>query len=822
MDRERLKELFAKAVELPPNQRETFVRDACIGDDELERELNSLLSASDSTRNVIEDNALQLNNQIVGSSTNLTNKQIGNYRVIREIGHGGMGSVYLAERSDGEFEHTVALKLVRSSIADSSIIEQFRRERQILAGLNHPNIAALYDGGVTEIGEPFIAMEYVDGESLNDYCFSAGLSLVERLQLFTKICSAVSYAHRNLIVHRDIKPSNILVGKDGEPKLLDFGLAKIAEGVASDDTKTAFRAFTPAYASPEQLRGESVTTASDIYSLGVVLYELLSGEKPFAIDDKNFQEILQTITENDPVPPSSVVSGQCKDAGNSNGFPRPAISSPQLKGDLDNIVLMSLRKEPDRRYTSAAALANDIERYLNKQPISARPNTFRYRVSKYIQRNRIAVAAAALVLVAIVIGTSVASIQYRQAQAERAKAEEVNNFLKKMLLTGNPQSQNSGYSVSLNEMLDQAAKRLDSNELDSVPGVKAELAATLGNTYSNQGLYESAEKYLKIALPLAEKAYGKDNFQTATVNVLLGNLALSRSRYDDAAAYYEPNLPIVRTAFERKEYPPENFTSLLGNLALLKRARGDSRAAEQLYRELIEIARRNSLDSGFAQTMLSLTLFDQGKFDQAENSARTIVDESRPAGQTLQIANTLTLLGSILMEKGRLAESKSSLVEAVEIYRKLLSPNAIPIYDNIRLQAQVAYLEGNYSEAENKIRSVLDNYRTNSNPKYISYATALTTYGLVLNRLGRSADAENILREALKLRKENLPPGHFLTAITEGALGECLTSRRSFAEADQHLLESLNALRQTQADNNPRIALAESRLNANHEAQVRH
>jgi serine/threonine protein kinase len=309
-------------------------------------------------------------------------RHFGSYEIIREIGRGGLGAVYLAVRSDGEYRKEVALKLIRRGLDTDDILRRFRNERQILAQLDHPNIARLIDGGTTDDGLPFFVMEYVKGEPISTFCESHQLDTNQRLELFRKVCGAVTYAHQNLVIHRDLKPSNILVTDDGDPKLLDFGIAKLltAESETFTQTAPALRAMTPEYASPEQVRGERITTASDVYSLGVLLYELLTGEKPYRLKTRTTEEISRAITDQEPERPSTAIRSNQR----------------SLQGDLDNIVLMAMRKEPHRRYASAAALADDIRRHQEGLPIAARPNTFSYRTGKFIRRHRASVAATRL------------------------------------------------------------------------------------------------------------------------------------------------------------------------------------------------------------------------------------------------------------------------------------------------------------------------------------------------------------------------------------------------------------------------------------------
>lgn len=492
-----------------------------------------------------------------------------------------------------------------------------------------------------------------------------------------------------------------------------------------------------------------------------------------------------------------------------------------LRGDLDNIILMALRKEPSRRYASVADFSGDIDSYLNNLPVSARPNTFKYRTEKFIQRNSIAVAAISLILLLIIAGGTILFIQYRKAEQEKAKAEEVKNLIQKLLLTAKPNEtskEKGGYSDNSNEILEQTAKQLDSKEFDNQPEVKAELELLIGNIYLYQGQNEQSEKYLLRALASQTQLYGNDKKRLLKTNLALADLYNSQAKYSKAEDIYSENLPSLREEIQQgNKVLLSDYFSSFNNYALLLRAKGDSKNSERLFRENLSLASQNpeiSQSIGFIHTMLNLTLLDQGKFDEAEAGMQKQVNESRQKtnNPTLEIANALTLLGSISMEEGKLTEAKNALEEAEKVYRKLLSPKSIQIFDNLRLQAQVAYLEGNYLFAEKQINQVLENYNQNANPKYISFATALTIKGLILNKLGKGAEAENILREAVQLRIENLPANHFMTALTKGALGEVLTANKKFDEAEQVLRESYESLKISQAGENQRIILAKSRL----------
>lgn len=502
-------------------------------------------------------------------------------------------------------------------------------------------------------------------------------------------------------------------------------------------------------------------------------------------------------------------------------LPSQIYSPKLLRGDLDNIILMALRKESSQRYASVGDFSADISNYLNGLPVSARPNTFKYRTKKFIQRNKIAVIAISSILLLIIVGSAILFIQYRKAEQEKAKAEEVKNLIQKILLTAKPSETNTekgGYSEASNEILEQTAKQLDSEEFAGQPEVKAHLEHLIGKIYLIQGQYELGEKYLLRALTSQTQLYGNDQKKLLETNLSLADLYFTKANYREAEDIYAENLLLLREEIQRgNTVLLSDFFASFNNYALLLRAKGDSKKAEILFRENLSLASQNPqipLKTNFIPTMLYLTLLDQGKFDEAEAGMQKQVKEFRQKtnNPTLEIANALTLLGSILMEKENLTEAKNILEEAEKFYRKLLSPNSIQIFDNLRLQAQVAYLQGNYSFAEKQINQVLENYNQNANPKYISFATALTIKGLVLNKLGKGAEAEKVLREGVQLRIENLPPNHFMTALTKGALGEVLTANKKFDEAEKFLQESYESLKNSQAGENQRMILAKSRL----------
>lgn len=431
---QKIKDVLSTLLDLPENEHSDFLAKV---DDEIRFEAEKLLSVQVKVVDFI-DKPILLEQGLgkIELMDNLIGQRVENYLIIERIGTGGMGAVYLATRLNSDFKQKVALKIIKRGMDSEAIQTRFAIERRILSTLKHRNIAQLLDGGISAEGLSFFVMEYVDGKPLNQYCNDNKLSLFERLEVFRQICSAVDHAHKNLIIHRDLKPSNILVTNDGIPKLLDFGIAKLLSNDSDEATLTAThgRVFTPEYASPEQVLGKPVTTATDVYSLGVILYELLSGYRPFETKGKSFEEIVKSVCETEPTKPSEAVT-KYKKIETKNEEPNPKSKTQNLKslrGDLDNIILKSLRKEPAERYGSVQQFSEDIRRFLQGLPILARPQTLKYRFEKYVKRNKAGVLATALVLLSLIGGISVATWQAIEARRERVKAEQRFNDVRQL------------------------------------------------------------------------------------------------------------------------------------------------------------------------------------------------------------------------------------------------------------------------------------------------------------------------------------------------------------------------------------------------------
>ncbi len=815
---QQIKELYQSALELEPEKRLSWLAEACATDEELFRDVETLLAEAGETRTFLEPLA-QLPvvplRDALGSPLAMLGQMIGPYKILRELGQGGMGTVFLAERADEEFQKRVALKLVKRGMDTDDILARFRHERQILASLDHPHIARLLDGGTTTDGLPYFVMEHIEGQPIDKYCAAHKLTTEQRLQLFRTVCDAVHYAHQNLVVHRDLKPSNILVtpaseGNPGTVKLLDFGIAKILNPDMFPDTvlptRTWDRPMTPAYASPEQVRGQQITTASDVYSLGVILYELLTGQRPYEVKGIAPHEIAQIVCETEPVRPSTAVirsvttkedSGVNKTAGTDADRLRR-----RLQGDLDNIVLMALRKEPARRYASVEQFSEDIRRHLAGLPVIAREDTFGYRAEKFIKRNQVAVAAAgvfALLLVAFVVTLLLQSQRVRRerdlAQAERDKAAQVSRFLVELFKVNDP-SEAKGNQITARELLDKGAERIKL-ELQAQPALQANLMHTMGDAYRSLGLFDRALPLLENALQTRQRLYGNENVETAET---LQNLALLRMEHGDFAEAE----PLARAALDarRKLYGDNHkaIASSLNNLGYLFYLKREYQTAEPLFRQAIEMQRGllGDEDAELAsyQSNLGTLLQETRRTDEAEpllrqalNTSRKLLGEAHPTS-----VSNLNNLAVLLLNKQDLAGAEQAFRELVAAGRKLYGEENHHVGLYLANLGYVLTQRGNNAEAETILRRALE-IRSKvfpaDNPEVGHSAILL---GRLLTTQGKFQEAEPLLRRAVETFRNKFPKTSTMTADAENVLGACLTGLRRYDEAEPLLLKSYETI----------------------------
>ena len=732
---QRIETLFYAASEMEEPGRSAFLDQGCAGDTRLRAEVESLLASSNQTLGLLNQPVAEAA-QAITSGLYEPGMRIGNYELLRLLGEGGMGKVYLATRADESYHQNVAIKLVGMVFGpDPDAMRRFRAERQILANLNHPNIARLLDGGVTGEGVPYLVMEYVDGLAVGEYSKRHNLPINDRLRIFRKICSALEYAHNNLIVHRDIKPANILVTADGVPKLLDFGIAKLLDTDATDPTprtRTTERLLTPEYAAPEQIRGEAVTTATDVYAMGVLLYELLAGKRPLDLRGVSPFEMARAICERIPTSPS-VACRVNPDAA--------APDAKKLKGDLDNIVLMAMRKEPARRYASVAEFSADVQAYLDGYPVRARPDTWTYRSAKFVRRHKSGVIAAGVALLALIAFSVEMALQVRRADRERLLARRESQFLAQMFQASTPEEAR-GKQVTARDLLDRGAKRID-KELASEPAVQASLLATIAHAYRNLGLYDVAQRE-------AERSY----------------------RIDDAS------------------------DDTLELLAELKRDKGEYKQAEPLLRQLVERRTQsegpNAADTAGAIGELGECLYWEAKDDDALANLRKALAMYRSIGPDAG-PEVRVYLALALERKGSFLEAATLLREAVDISRRTTGVDS-PEYANALHNLASELIDmGNLQEAETKLREVVAIRRKILGNNHPDLTYSLNNLGYVLIEEGKPAEAEPILEEALNITLKDLGPNHPLLAGIYSNLARIWQAKGEFAKSEQYFERAAHA-----------------------------
>jgi eukaryotic-like serine/threonine-protein kinase len=761
--------IFAGALERSAAERGAFLDAAC-GDPELREEVERLLAADERIGTFLETPA----GEALGAPVPWSDEggRVGPYRLLRRIGSGGMGTVYLARRDDEHFERLVAVKVLRSDLESPEARQRFLVERQILARLEHSNIARLYDGGCTEDGRPYLVMELVEGLPVDRYCDRHRLTVDQRLDLFRKICAAVQYAHQNLLVHRDLKPANILVTPEGEPKLLDFGIAKQLrpEQEAGDLTPPILRAMTPIYASPEQVRGEAVTTASDVYSLGVLLYELLAGCSPYRLTSRHPQELEAAILGPEPEPPSQALfrTGEPSPESSAKGRGRPTALARRLRKDLDQIVLRALRKDPQSRYTSVALLSQDLENHRALLPVTARRNTVLYRAGKFVRRHRTAMVGAVLAaLLGIGLLTSFV-VQGRRVARERDKARYTLAFLVNIFKEADPYHAR-GERLTAQEILDKGADRV-SRELTGQPDVQAALMDSIGEVALGLGRYDQAEPLLERALALRRKTFGPQSLEVA---------------------------------------------ESLEHLALLKRERSQLKAAEALLRQSLALKRRLLGDHDLAVAKilneLGVLLASEMKIAEAESVHREALAIARQeeglVGPT--VAESVLGLANRKNERGDYAAAERLFRQGLAIERRALGTKDPRLYRDQTTLGEILIDAGKYQAAEALLRQSLAVQQRILGREHPDVATTLNDLGLVVQRLNRYPEAEVIDREVLQIARSQFGPTHWRVGLILGNLGSVLVGQDKpdkIREGIPYYEQALVIRRQNLGDRDPLVA----------------
>jgi eukaryotic-like serine/threonine-protein kinase len=815
----RVRTLFDAASELPAGERAGFLARECAGDPALHAEVAALVNADEraaerlghAVREAAGDAARHAVSVGQDGGRTWEGRRIGPWRIVRQLGQGGMGLVYLAERVDGAFTQQVALKLIRRGLDSDRILQRFEGERQILARLEHPNIARLVDGGLTSDGTPWFAMELVEGDPIDRYCAARELGVEARLRLFAEVCRAVAFAHSRLVVHRDLKPDNILVTQRGEVRLLDFGIAKVIGDAPAGETltRTGMRVMTPGYASPEQVRGEPVGTATDVYSLGVILYELLTGERPHDLSGRTLAEVQRIVSEEAPARPSTRV-------GDTGRLRR------QLRGDLDVICLKALHKEPERRFASVEALHADIVRHLDGRPVLARPDTVLYRARKFVSRHRVgvtgAVAGSALLVTLTAVYLVRLAAERDHARSEAAKAGAIAGFLQGLFAVSDP-SASRGASVTARELLDAGAARIG-QDLASAPEVQASMMRLIGEVYGALGLADKAIPLLEGALERHRALYGDLHAETAASALALG---MRRQDLGDLAGA-EPLLrEAVATRTALHGTPDEGVIEAQRHLAYWEESNGDDAEAERLLREALAQARRlfPPDDERVVGTVVRLggLLRRTGRFGEAEPllreglaAQRRILGDTHP-GVTSSIRN----LASLRRDQGDLVEAETLYLEALALRRALYGDSHPDVANVLNSYAILLAAKGDRAGAIRIQHELLAIWERIYDGPHPSIAAAYNNLGDLERESGRAAASVPLYRRCIALQDVVLPGGHPNRAYPQIGLGRALRELGRHAEADRAFRRALEIRRAALPRGHHRIVEVLELLAALHE-----
>ncbi len=762
---QRIDRLFESCLALSePARRELLARE-CEGDVDLLGIVQGMLDADGTAGDPLKDAVNACAEEVATQpGDHWHGRVLGAYRVEKLLGAGGMGTVFLASRSDSEYERRVAIKVLSNSFASLDERRRLLSERQILANLAHPNIAQLLDGGTTTEGAPYLVMEYIEGVPIDEYCITNKLNLKERMGLFLRVCDAVQYAHQNLVIHRDIKPGNILVTTDGTPKLLDFGIAKLIDPNALSRTVAATRLLTPRHASPEQIRGQQVTTASDVYSLGVLLFRLLTDRYPYAVQGESVSEVERAILETAPQ--------------------RPSALRREIAGDLDTVVLTALRKEPERRYATVRELAHDVNAFLTLRPISARPESTGYRLRKFVERHVagvIATAATATAIIALVTFYTLRLAEERDLQVrERATAERVSQFMVDIFKVADPGSGRK--DVTARELLDHGSANI-SQELKEQPLVAASLLAAMGRAYGGLAMYDRSAELLRQSVALRERRLGPDDPLVAEARSHLGYALSERADYAGGRAELKKALTIQRTHIGSD---PLAVGKTLASLAFI-----DMR--ESKYPEM----------RAAVQESLQIHLQHAGPDDP-------------------RTADVYALLGSYHWSVGENQQAHDAASRALAIEERIQPPNNARVAAFVHNLGLINWSMGEYPRAHDLYRRELALREKLYGPEHPNVALTLYGLGVTSKEMGNYREGLAFYRRAVAIQEKVFGPDNHYLAMTLGGQGFVLLEMQSFPSARESLSRAIAIFEARNGSSHPdlraplaglaKVAIAEGRF----------
>jgi serine/threonine-protein kinase len=814
----RIQMLFHEAADRSEPERRQYLAAACGEDIDMLGHVLALLEEDARGSSFLDRDLAQVAGHVLaGTDPAFPPEGFGPYRIKSILGEGGMGVVYLAERAD--LGRLAAIKVLRDSWLSPARREQFTSEQRMLAQLSHPLIARLYDADTLPDGTPYFVMEYVEGVPVTQYARQSGLSVRQRVELFRSICEAVEYAHQHAIIHRDLKPSNILVKADGTVSLLDFGISKQLDSVAtaSNPTLTGLRFMTPAYAAPEQVRGERLGVQTDVYSLGVILYELLAGKLPFDLSKRTPGQAEVLILEQEPEKPSSVAR-QMDRAG----------AAGRSWADLDVLCLTAMHKDTARRYRSVEALIRDIDHFLKDEPLEARPDALGYRIVKFVRRNRRAVSFAAslsvLVLALAVIFVVRITAARNAALAEAARTERIQAFMMR-LFQGGDQSVGPADQLRVVTLLDRGVK--DAGTLSREPDVQAELYHTLGTLYQGLGKFDQADSLLSTALKQRRSLAGAPDAQIAETVIALALLRANEAKFDDAERFaregvdiaarrlprdhpvsgrakyalgtvlvdrggYTKAIPVLEEAVRLQSLPgapPIELSDSLTELANAQFYLGRYEDSYALNTRVLDVDRQlyGSRHPNVAEDLLNLGAMQLqwGHYDQAERFDRDALDiiQSWFGKDHPETASALTAVGRVLVNANRTDEAMAILRDALAIQERVYGPTHPRVASALNELGKAALQKGNLDDAEAYFRRTADIYRSVYGQNHFLIATALANLGSVDLERKQYDRAEALLREAVRRDTDALGPNHANTAVARIRLGRALARQHRWMEA---------------------------------------
>ena len=811
--------LFERALERPADERTAWLRATAGDDPDLYAEVAALLDGAADEHSMFGGRAADLVPPEALAVPSRAGERVGPWVLGERIGAGGMGAVYRAERAEapGGFEQTAALKLVKPGMDSEGVLARFRAERQILARLEHPGIARLLGGGLASDERPYFAMEFVDGEPVTDYADARRLGVDARLALFEGVADAVAYAHRALVVHRDLKPSNVLVAEGDEGpavKLLDFGIARVLDDADGALTQTGQRVFTPGAAAPEQVRGEAPTTSTDVYALGVLLYRLLSGAKPVETADRTPAQIEQAVLNDAPPPPSVRVTPDAAAARSTTA----AELAQTLRGDLDTVCLKALRKEPERRYGSAAEMLADVRRFRGGFPIEARPATRRYRAGLFVRRHRGAVLGTAAALVALVALTAFYTTRLAgerdRARLEAEKASEVSAFLRSVFEGADP-SVAEGDTVTARALLDRGAARIES-ELADEPEVQAEMMSVVGDVYLSLGLADDAAGMFERALAVRQSAFGARDTSAASSLVDLANARIAQGAFPQADSLFQVALAIHG---ERLPAGASPMLDAYSGMARARHAQGLRADAESLFVLVLDGRRA---DPATTPRQLSRALHNVGKIRLMSDDRDLAAEHIQEALDVYRASPDPDMLAATGMMNDLAIAADVETGEA--LYREVLDTRRRYLGDDHRDVAQALNNLGAFlrekrpddaeaqHEAEDVSREAVEVFGRAIGEEQMDYAAALNNLGTSIMNRGGYAEALPILERAAAIAERATGPAHWAPSAMRLNVGKVQTKLGRYAEAERVLLAALEGLRAGLGDESDPVQKARDRV----------